>query len=423
MFMRILDLTIIPVLQGVLWAISFLLILYGAYYFLIALFSLKKCHFADPARPSHKFAILIAARNEGAVIGSLVESLMKQDYPTSLFEVFVIPNNCTDNTETAARHAGATILNCTRSVRSKGQVLSFAFDYFLQSGKEFDAFCVFDADNLVDPGFLREMSNQLCSGARVVQGKRESKNPTDSVISACYTIYYCNLNRFYNHARSIIGLSSVVNGTGFMVSADIITELGGWHTMTITEDLEFTAQCALHGIRIHWAPRAVVYDEQPLTFLQSWHQRKRWSSGMQHCLAAYQKPLLRAAIKKQDASCFDILLMFLATHMQLLGALSFILTVSLTAAHVNYSLFPQTDLTFRLLISFDTSYLITVVISAAVLLLEGKSIRKMLKGILFSWFFLFSWIPINSICLFHKTKDWHYIAHTRNVSVEDVIAA
>lgn len=421
--MRILDLTIIPVLQGVLWITSFLLILYGAYYFIIALFSLKKCDSTEPAKADSKFAILIAARNEGAVIGSLVESLMKQDYPSDLFEIFVIPNNCTDNTEAAARSAGATILNCARTVRSKGQVLSFAFEYFLQSRKEFDAFCIFDADNLVDPGFLQEMNNQLHSGARVAQGKRESKNPGDSVISACYTIYYCNLNRFYNHARSIIGLSSVVNGTGFMVRADVIEELDGWHTMTITEDLEFTAQCALRGIRIHWAPKAFVYDEQPLTFIQSWHQRKRWSSGMQHCLAAYQKSLLRTALKKQDASCFDILMMFLATHMQLLGVASFILTMSLTAAHVDYSLFPQTDLAFRLLISFDTSYLITVLGSTAVLLLEGRCVRKMLKGILFTWFFIISWIPINVICLFRKTRCWHYIDHTRNVSLEDVMAA
>ena len=417
------NLTVIPVIQGVLWSISFLLILYGAYYFSIALFAIKKCDPSEPFRPRHKFAILIAARNETAVIGSLVESLKKQAYPSELYEIFVIPNNCTDNTEETAQLAGATILKCNRQVRSKGQVMSFAFEYFALNQKDFDAFCIFDADNLVDPGFLREMNNLLCTGAKAAQGKRESKNPSDTVISACYSIYYYNLNRFYNHARSIIGLSSVVNGTGFMVSTEAIEKLGGWHTMTITEDLEFTAQCALAGIRIHWAPGAVVYDEQPLTFHQSWYQRMRWSSGMQHCLAAYQKPLLRAVIKNRDAYCLDILLMFLATHMQLLSVVSFLLTVSLTIARVDYSLFPQTDLAFRLLISFDTSYLISVGMAIAVLLLEGKSIKKMRKGILCTWFFLISWIPINCICLIKKTNDWHAIDHTRTMSMEDVLAA
>ncbi|MEL7657884.1 MAG: glycosyltransferase family 2 protein, partial [Bacillota bacterium] len=352
----------------------------------------------------------------------LIQSLKNQNYPSDLYEIFVIPNNCTDNTKAAALRSGAAVLDCTTRVQSKGQVLSFTFEHFLKDKSDFDAFCIFDADNLVDPDFLKEMNNALCSGYHAAQGFRESKNPTDSMISSCYSIYYYNLNRLYNHTRSIIGLSAVVNGTGFMVSADAIRSLGGWNTVTMTEDLEFTALCALNDIRIHWVPKAIIYDEQPLTFVQSWNQRKRWSYGMQQCLSNYWKPLLSSFISRKSIESLDILLMFSATHMQVLGFLSFILTIILTIFQIDYSLFPQTDLTYKLLISLDTSYISTILITITVLVLEKKDPVKFAKGILFTWFFLISWIPINVISLFSKTEEWKQISHVRNLSISDILS-
>jgi Glycosyltransferases, probably involved in cell wall biogenesis len=420
--MTIFNFSVIPAATLVLWIFSFFLIVYAGYYFAISLFAFKTIRHQESFPPQNKFAILIAARNEARVIGDLINSLKNQDYPSELFEIFVIPNRCVDNTSTVASEHGASVLECPIQVNSKGQVLSFAFGHLLKTRKDFDAFCIFDADNLADPEFLKEMNNSLCSGYHAAQGYRESKNPTDTIISACYTIYYYNLNRLYNHARSILGLSAVVNGTGFMVSAVALKKLKGWNTVTMTEDLEFTALCALNGIKINWVPGAVIYDEQPLTFIQSWNQRKRWSFGMQQCLAKYWKPLLTHSLRKKSAASADILIMFLATHMQLLGFLSFILTILLTVFRIKYSLFPQTELTHKLLLSLDTSYLTSVLVVMIVLMLEGKSPRKMLKGILFTWFFLMSWIPINLTALFSKTADWKQISHVRSMSINEIIS-
>ena len=414
--------SIIPAVTLILWISSFFLILYTGYYMIISFFAFKSLKPLTSFPPQNKFAILIAARNEAAVIGNLISSLKSQDYPSEFYEIFVIPNNCVDHTRAVALKSGVSVLDCPIEVNSKGQVLSFAFDYFLKTKHGFDAFCIFDADNLVDPGFLKEMNNSLCSGSHVAQGYRESKNPTDTVISSCYSIYYYNLNRLYNHARSVIGLSAVVNGTGFMVSTDALKRLGGWNTVTKTEDLEFTAICALNGIKIHWAPKAIIYDEQPLTMLQSWNQRKRWSFGMQQCLLKYWKPLLTDFFEKKNVFSMDIVIMFLTTHMQVLGFLSFLLTVTLTAFHIHYNLFPQTDLTFKLFISLDTSYLSTVLVTVTALILEKKDPAKMISGILFTWFFLVSWIPINIISLFSKTNEWQQISHVRNLSLKDIIS-
>ena len=130
---------------------------WGGYYFVTALMSWRRPmdYGRHPART--RFAVLIAARNEELVIGSLVNSLLTQNYPPELYDVYVIPNNCTDNTAQAAANFGAKVLECTVPVKSKGEVMRFAYNQL--AGRGYDAFCVFDADNVAHPDFLKEMNN------------------------------------------------------------------------------------------------------------------------------------------------------------------------------------------------------------------------------------------------------------------------
>lgn len=243
---------------------------YTAYFFILALFSFKKPQKHPHRPPSARFAVLVPARNEEAVISGLVESLLAQDYPRDLFDVIVLPNNCTDRTAIAAERAGAIVLECAVPTHSKGEVLDYALNRIFRWEKKYDAVCVFDADNLVHPQFLSRMNDAWQSGARAAQGYRDSKNPTDTPISGCYSIYYWMIDHFYSQARANLGLSAIINGSGFMVSMELLREQGGWKTATITEDIEFSALCALRGRRIWWVPEAVTFDEQPLTFAQSW---------------------------------------------------------------------------------------------------------------------------------------------------------
>lgn len=116
-------------------------------------------------------------------------------------------------------------------------------------------------------------------GPGAAQSYRDSKNPYDSAISGCYSIYYWMMDRFHNQGKAGLGLSAMINGTGFMVAASTLKKLGGWRTETISEDLEMTAQCVLADVQVAWVPLAVTYDEQPLTYRESVKQRRRWSSG------------------------------------------------------------------------------------------------------------------------------------------------
>ena len=107
---------------------------YGLYFGAISVCALlKQRHRPSEGRPL-RFAVLAAARNEEACIAGLVESIRRQDYPPELVDIYVIPNNCTDDTAGAALAAGAQIIPVPASVRSTGQALHEAFAQLLDAG-------------------------------------------------------------------------------------------------------------------------------------------------------------------------------------------------------------------------------------------------------------------------------------------------
>lgn len=413
---------VVRLLTSAAWIFSLIVTLYIGYYFFFTLFSFKKEKKFKAFPPKNRFAVLIAARNEEKVLPFLIESLKMQNYPKKLIEIFVIPNNCTDRTREAAATAGARILNCTVPVKNKGEVLAFAFDTLLSSSERFDAYCVFDADNLVHPDFFCHMNSALMSGARLAQGYRDSKNPYDSAISGCYSIYYWMINRFYNRARSALNLSALINGSGFMVKAEVIAEMKGFHTETLTEDLEFTTQCILRGDKVWWVPEAVIFDEQPLTFLDSWKQRKRWSTGSIQGLTLYFAPLLKRAVGKRDFQCVDQILFFLTPLVQMVYALSLLLHFVLNWLYVQYPLFPDSRLYYLMFLSVYYSYFMSLAWVLLTLLLENKLSLKILWGLISYWGFIMSWIPINALCLYKKNTAWEPIRHTRSVRLKEITA-
>ena len=237
---------------------------------------------ARPVREERRlrFAVVVCARNEQAVIGSLIDSLMAQRYPRDCFSVFVVADNCTDGTAAEAARHGALVYEREDAQRvGKGCALSWAFDKLREDyGDRFDAAAVFDADNLVDPGFLAAVNDVLCTGADVTQGYRDSTNPDESAVSSCYAVYWLLLMRFFHRARYNSGLPCLVGGTGFAFRWSCIAQ-NGWHTQTLGEDSEFSLQQILAGRQIVPAYRAVFYDEQPTTWAVSFRQRFRWLVG------------------------------------------------------------------------------------------------------------------------------------------------
>lgn len=411
----------IPWLKAVIFFVSAISVLYLAYFALYLPQALRPAAKWAKQAPRCRFAVLVAARNEQSVIGNLVETLQAQDYPKELYDIIVIPNNCTDDTAGQAQRAGAQIMECSEPVRTKGDALRQIIAVLMQRNT-YDAVCVFDADNLVDPGFLGAMNDAWCGGATAAQGYRDSKNPLDTTVSSCYSIYYWMVNRLFSHPRSRMGLSAVVNGSGFMVSMDWLHRHNGWHTVTLTEDIEFTTQCILDGDRVAWVPEARTYDEQPLTAAQSWRQRCRWSVGLFQCLRVYGPRLMSE--RSQGAghlrARLDQLLFLISPLVQVLYLVSLGLTGVLGALQVHYELAPYSEVLYQPAMSIAASFVGTVLVAVIVIALERKSLLLMAKGVLGYWLFVMSWIPINLYALSKPNLEWKAIQHTRSVRIEEL---
>jgi len=364
---------------------------------------------------------LIVARNEALVIGNLIDSLIKQNYPREFYDILVVPNNCTDNTAAVSREHGARVLDCTERIRSKGEALCFAVQN-LPADLIFDAYINFDADNVVHPDFLLQMNHAMCNGATVAQSYRDSKNPYDTYNSGCWAINYWLGGRLFNHPRSLLKLSSLLYGTGVMIRRSVIEKLGGWNTVTLADDFELNVQCILAGEKVSWVPDAITYDEQSLTFSQTWKQRKRWLIGFIQTLAIHLGALFAHAVRTRRMVDIDFLLYCLFLPVQYLSIIIFPLGVILRLIALQTPLFPLTPLYDQFLPSVILSIALPILIALIVAIIEKKLHWRLLKSIITFPLYVVAIIPISIVSLFvyKRNFQWDEIKHIRSISIEDI---
>ena len=384
-----------------LW-LSLALKIFTLYFACVAIFTLKKPKPYPHAAPSTRFAVVAAARNEEAVIGNLVESILNQKYPAHLRDVYVVPNNCTDFTQAAAAAAGAKILPCLGEVRGKGDALHQALQQLLPKG--YDAFVVFDADNVADRDFLARMNDAFAAGARVCKSRMKVSNPTQSGVAGCYGLYFAAFDWAFNRPRAALGLSAKLVGTGFAVHREVLEALGGWNTRTIAEDAEFAAQCAGLGYRVHWVCDALTWDESPAGFLTSLRQRKRWCSGVMQA-ARQELGRLWTGRSPRPALRWDMTMFLLAPFSQAVSALLLGLDIAMDLPEL-LPVIPS------LILGAGLAYALAAALGAALCLLGGYGLKGMGRAVLVFPVFMASWLPLQVVSLFKDTRRWQAIRHT-----------
>ncbi len=368
--------------------------------------------------PEKSFALIVAAHNEELVISQIIDSLFKLSYPKHLYDVFVIADNCTDNTAKIAQALGAKVhIRENNSKKGKGHALEWMFDRIFKMDQHYDAIAIFDADNLVSPNFLLEMNKQLCKGHKVVQGYIDSKNPYDSWITCSYSIAFWLSNRIFQLPRYYLNLSCSLCGTGFCIDTAVLQNLK-WGATCLTEDLEYTMKLALNGIRISWAHQAVVYDEKPLTFKQSWKQRKRWMRGHADCASRYLSPLFRQAFSKGDLISLDCALyLFQPIRFIFLGLMTVMLWVQTV-----YPEFPLFSIQY--VFPVEVWYVMGIFemfYGPLIILAERKFSLKVLLGFVIYPFYCLTWVPITIQGFMEKdNKEWSHTIHTRQMNINDM---
>lgn len=409
---------------GTLFGLCFL---YQVVFFLIGLFHGEVK--LPPARKQHRYAFFIAAHNEEPVIANLVKSIKQQDYPSELIDIFVVADACTDNTAQAARDAGAIVYERNDLARKgKSWVMDYGFDRILSEYPDtYEAFFIFDADNLLSPNYVSIMNDAFDQGYLALTSYRNSKNFGSSWISAAYATWFLREARFLNNARMICRTSCAVSGSGYLVSSKIVEGMHGWDFHTLTEDIQFSTFCAVHGVRIGYAP-AEFYDEQPVTFSASWKQRMRWTKGFYQVFFTYGGHLLKSIVHFRRFAAYDLMMTIapgmLLTLISILANGTFMLVGSLSHG------FLATDrelgmcfgsILMTLLYMYGTFFvmgLLTTVVEYRHIHCKQK--WRIITNLFTFPLFMFSYIPLTVAALFLKV-DWVPTPHEVAVTLDEVM--
>lgn len=397
------------------------------YYLCISFFGIIRKKDDKKFEPKKTFALVVAAHNEEAVISDMVVSLNKLDYPDDMYDIFVIADNCNDDTAKKALEKGAKVYErVNKDKKGKGYALEWMFSRLFKMDKKYDAVVIFDADNLASKNFLIEMNKKLCEGYKVVQGYLDSKNPKDSWITGSYSIAFWATDRMFQLSRNNIGLSNQLGGTGCCFEMEILKKLG-WGATCLTEDLEFTCKLVLNGYKVGWAHDAVIYDEKPLTLAQSWHQRIRWMQGFSDVASRYFFKLLKKSISTRSFTAFDCaiysinpivtILFGLATIFSLLDA-TFMTAQNISSFINNTTVFSITP--FKVVVALLA--VIQYIYTPFLLALDKKlDIKVIWYYVILYPIYLITWLPIAVIGILKKNnKDWNHTKHTRSVDISDL---
>jgi len=389
-------------MQTIFWILSALMVLLNlltVYLGIIFLFTFRKRRSYPKAKAETRFAVIVPARNEENVVGNLIAALKAQSYPQKKIDIFVAVNNTTDNTEAVALEAGAQVIRCEGTITNKGQVLNQIFDRIRNKG--YDAYVVFDADNIPDRDFLQRMNDALAAGERVCKGRLKCGNFAESWVSGSYGLHHALMEMFYSKPHTEAGFSSNLFGTAFAVHREVIDAMNGWHTETICEDTEFAAQATRMGWRVAFVYDAMSYDEQVTQFGVSLCQRHRWCYGMIQCARLMTRSMFsRACPKKGMARDFGMI--FIISHTAPVAGLLGMIGM----------LFMPAQMLPLMGIGVIAALVGCILLAVFLCFYGGYPVSKMIPAIVGFPVFMASWAPLQLYALVVPVKTWSEIRHS-----------
>lgn len=257
------------------------------------------------AQPSRRFRFVVPAHNESAGITETVKSLLAVDYPSELFEVVVIADNCSDDTAEKAAAAGATVMvRHDKEKRGKGYALDHVFS---RTPPEVDAVVVIDADTLISPNLLRAFAARRDLGARAVQADYAVRNPDAGWRTRLMAVAFGAFHIVRSRARERLSLSCGLRGNGMCFSTELLREIPH-NAYSVVEDVEYGVRLGEAGYRVHYADEAHVYGEMVTTSAASNTQRRRWEEGRKALIKEHARRLLGAGLRRPSRVLFDLAL-------------------------------------------------------------------------------------------------------------------
>src|SRR5665213_1591023 len=253
------------------------------------------------------FDIVVPAHDEAGNIANTIASLRAIDWPSKLYRVVVVADNCTDNTASVAAAAGAKVIErCDPLRRGKGYALEYAFRFCLSAAAP-HAIVVVDADAVVSANLLEAFAARIESGESAVQAHYGILNPMASWRTRLITIAKAAFHIVRSRARERLQLSCGIRGNGWCVTHELLNRVP-YQAYSLTEDLEYGIDVGLAGYRVAYADEAHSNAEMVTDENVASTQRRRWEDGRFQLIRSRTIPLLLTAVRRADAVCLDLAL-------------------------------------------------------------------------------------------------------------------
>ena len=424
----------IDIIDIVIASIAYLMLSISWYYLVFFFISLRKIPKAPKADKYTKFAVLVPARNESKVINNIMVALANQTYPKEYYDVWFIVEGENDPTTKLAKKRGFHYFvrdEITDKRKTKGFALQECIRYFKNNDIKYDAYMIFDADNVMEPEYLEKMNNVRQTGVQVCSGYRNFTNASTNWLTACSATLFTYMNTFTSRGRTILFKKALLSGTGYYIDSNIVDDAGGWIWTGMTEDTQLTGYCYYHDVRMRYYPRAMYYDEQSPSFKVCRAQHIRWVWGF-----LYKKRVFKAHSKSINYHTIGKTRHFFAMFEYKVGLipfvtasiLSFLLIVAaLILSIVSIFQAPEYSQTLfiHLIFEFLTMYLFFFVIAAITIAHERKYLKFNVATTLWAcstycFFFLELFIAfLDGLIHPNKRKTWTPIKHTGKIKNKD----
>jgi cellulose synthase/poly-beta-1,6-N-acetylglucosamine synthase-like glycosyltransferase len=247
------------------------------------------------------FSIVVPVRNEGTVIGRLLNALSKLNYPVDKSEIIIVEDGSTDGTldicvNYAKEHADVKILH-----RSFSNGKPSALNYGLKHAKG-EIVAIFDADNVPDADVLMTAREYFeDSAVAAVQGKTLSLNSKENMLTEFISYEEAVWCEAYLRGKDILHLFVHLKGSCQFIRRDVLEKLEGFDEGVLSEDMEISARLTEHNYKIRYASDVVAWQESPSDLKTLFKQRTRWFRGTMEVAFKYGRLMARPSRMNLDA--------------------------------------------------------------------------------------------------------------------------
>ncbi|KKZ11062.1 MAG: hypothetical protein TE42_08745 [Candidatus Synechococcus spongiarum SP3] len=263
---------------------------------------------------SSRVDVLVAAKNEAAVIEQLVNNLLALRHGEEQLQLWIVDDGSVDGTgnildRLQEQHSSLHVIHRPPGATGwKSGALNAVLPH-LQG----EWILVLDADAQVDPELLEHLDPLLQDSSRALQLRKAVNNADDNLLTRVQAVEMA-VDALIQQGRIAHQGCGELRGNGQFIPRQVLLRCGGFNEATLTDDLDLTMRLQLHGVPIAVVWNPPVAEEAVSSIGALWRQHQRWAEGGLQRFFDYWPALLSSRLKSRLKR--DVLAFFLLQYVQ-----------------------------------------------------------------------------------------------------------